>query len=145
MGRARDMVESAYRAVNVGDLDTMLKDYEQNATYWSTARTAGVHGKAQIREYFRHLLTTFPGIQMVITNVIDSGDWVAVEYRVRGTHNGPLEMASGTIPATGKTAELSGAEFFETRNGKIVTDRNYIDSLDLMRQLGLIPAAAAAS
>ena len=139
MARARDVVEAAYRAWNAGDLDKMLKDYDEKATYWSTARTAGVNGTAQIREYCRGQLTTFPGIQIEVTRLIESGDWVAVEYRLHGTHKGPLETPSGTIPATEKAIELAGAEFFETRDGKIVTERNYVDSLELMRQLGLIP------
>lgn len=145
MGRARDVVEAVYRACNAGDLDMMLKDYDEDAMYWSTAHSAGAHGKAQIRPYFKGLLTTFPDIQFVVTKLIESGESVAVEYRVHGTHKGPLKTPSGTIPPTGKTIELSGAEFFETRKGQIVTDRNYADRLELMQQLGLISAAAATS
>jgi len=140
MGRARDVVEAAYRAWNAGDLDTIVNDYDENAKYWSTARMVGVHGKAEIREYCKSQLRTFPAIQFVITNLIESGDSVAVEYRVHATHNGPLEAPSGTIPATGKTIDFPGAEFFEIHGGKIVTERNYVDSLELMRQLGLMPA-----
>jgi steroid delta-isomerase-like uncharacterized protein len=140
MGRARDVVEAAYRAWNAGDLDAIANDYDENATYWSTARMAGLHGRAEIREYSRSQLRTFPAIQFVTTNVIESGDSVAVEYRVHATHKGPLEAPSGTIPATDKTIDFAAAEFFEVRSGKIVTERNYVDSLELMRQLGLMPA-----
>jgi steroid delta-isomerase-like uncharacterized protein len=140
MGRARDVVEAAYTAWNAGDLDAIVNDYDESAKYWSTARMTGVHGKAEIREYCRSQLRTFPAIQFVITNLIEAGDSVAVEYRVHATHKGPLEGPSGTIPATGKTIDFAGAEFFEVRSGKIVTERNYVDSLELMRQLGLMPA-----
>jgi steroid delta-isomerase-like uncharacterized protein len=140
MGRARDVVEAAYRAWNVGDLDAIVNDYDENATYWSTARMTGVYGKAEIREYCKSQLRTFPGIQFAIISLIESGDSVAVEYRVHATHKGPLESPSGTIPATGKTIDFAGAEFFEIPSGKIVTERNYVDSLELMRQLGLMPA-----
>jgi predicted ester cyclase len=85
-------------------------------------------------------LRSFPGIQFVITNVIESGDSVAVEYRVHAVHKGPLEAPSGTIPATDRTIDFAGAEFFEIHRGKIVTERNYVDSLELVRQLGLMPA-----
>jgi steroid delta-isomerase-like uncharacterized protein len=140
MGRARDVVEAAYRAWNAGDLDRILNDYDENAKYWSTARMAGVNGKGEIRKYCESQLRTFPTIRFVITNLIESGDSVAVEYRVHATHIGPLEAPSGTIPATGKTIDFAGADFFEIRSGKIVTERNYVDSLELMRQLGLMPA-----
>jgi steroid delta-isomerase-like uncharacterized protein len=140
MGRAREAVEVAYRAWNAGDLEAIVNHYDENAKYWSTARVAGIHGKAEIREYSRSQLSAFPAIRFVITKLIESGDSVAVEYRVHATHNGPLEAPSGTIPATGKTIDFAGAEFFEIRSGKIVTERNYVDSLELMRQLGLMPA-----
>ena len=100
----------------------------------------GIHGKAEIREYCKSQLRTFPGIQLEITNVIESGDSVAVEYQVHATHKGPLEAPSGTIPATSKMIDFAGAEFFEIHSRKIVTERNYVDSLELMRQLGLMPA-----
>jgi steroid delta-isomerase-like uncharacterized protein len=134
------VVEAAYRAWNAGDLDLIVNDYDENAKYWSTARMAGVRGKAEIRSYCQSQLRAFPAIQFVVTNVIESGDSVAVEYRVQATHKGPLEAPSGTIPATGKTIDFAGAEFFEIHRGKIVTERNYVDSLELMRQLGLMPA-----
>jgi steroid delta-isomerase-like uncharacterized protein len=140
MGRARDVVEAAYRAWNAGDLDAIVSDYDENAKYWSTARMAGIHGKVEMREYCKSQLMTFPGIQFVVTKMIESGDSVAVEYRVNATHSGPLETPSGTIPATSKTIDFAGAEFFEIRSGKIVAERNYVDSLELMRQLGLMPA-----
>ena len=33
--------------------------------------------------------TAFPGYQMKITNIVESGDWVMVESRFAGTHTGP--------------------------------------------------------
>jgi len=140
MGRAREVVEVAYKAWNAGDLEAILNHYDENATYWSTAHVAGLHGKAEIREYSRSQLRIFPTIQFVITNLIESGDAVALEYQIHARHDGPMEAPSGTIPATGKTIDFAGAEFFEIRSGKIVTERNYVDSLELMRQLGLMPA-----
>jgi steroid delta-isomerase-like uncharacterized protein len=145
MGKARDVVEAAFRAWNAGDLDAMLKDYDDNATFWSTARPEGLGGKAQVREYCQLLFNAFPGVQIKIANLIESGDKVAVEYKVSGTHGGPLVTGGRTIPATGKPIEGQGADFLEVRNGRIVSERIYADNLELMRQLGLMPAAASAN
>ena len=41
MGRARDVVEAAFRAWNAGNLDTIVNDYDENAKYWSTAPWSG--------------------------------------------------------------------------------------------------------
>lgn len=144
MGKARDVVEAAYRAWNAADLDEMLKDLDDNAEWLSGTRRV-LRGKDQIRQAKQGYLTAFPGSQFKITNIVESGDWVVVEYKFTGTHKGPFVTPGGTIAATGKSVEVPIVDVYEVRNGKIVAQRGYFDNLDLMTQLGLIPAAATAS
>ena len=50
-------------------------------------------------------------------------------------------MPDGTsIPATGKSFEVSGVESARVRDGKIVEHNMYWDTLDMMGQLGLLPS-----
>jgi predicted ester cyclase len=85
--------------------------------------------------------TAFPGYQMKITNIVESGDWVVVESRFTGTHTGPLVDPGGSIPAT--DVEAASVDVFEVRGGKIVAHRGSFDNLDLMAQLAVVPAGAA--
>jgi steroid delta-isomerase-like uncharacterized protein len=143
MGKARDVVEASYRALNAGDLDGVMRDVDDTAIAWFSGQSAELRGKDQIRELIQGGLNAFPGYQMKITNIVESGDWVVVESRFTGTHAGPLVIPGGSIPATGKTVEAPTVDVFEVRGGKIVTRRGYFDNLDVMTQLGLVPTGAA--
>ncbi len=110
MGKARDVVEALFRPLNAGDLDGVMRDVDENASEWFTGLPAELRGKNQIRQVRQGGFTAFPGYQMKITNIVESGDWVVVESRFTGTHKGPLENPGVMIPATGKTVEAFSVE-----------------------------------
>jgi predicted ester cyclase len=85
----------------------------------------------------------FPGYQMKITNIVESGDWVVVESRFCGTNTGPLVDPGGSIPAT--DVKAPSVDVFEVWGGKIVAHRGSFDNLDPMAQLAVVLAGAAAT
>jgi hypothetical protein len=78
-----------------------------------------------------------PDAHTELVNVFAEGSRVAAEHVGRGMHSGPFVTASGTIPPTGRSVELSFAELFALRDGKITRLHAYYDSATMMRQLGL--------
>lgn len=52
----------------------------------------------------------FPDVRGKIFNVTAAGTTAALEITWMGTHTGPLELPSGTLPATGKTVEFDGVQ-----------------------------------
>ncbi len=69
-----------------------------------------------------------------------AGDVAVVEFIGRGTHDGDL---MGIAP-TGRRMELPICTVLEIRDGKIHTEREYMDMLHMMQQLGVAPAPATA-
>ncbi len=69
-----------------------------------------------------------------------AGDIAVVEFIARGTHDGDL---MGIAP-TGRQMELPVCTVLEVRDGKILAEREYMDMLHLMQQLGVAPAPATA-
>jgi len=62
-----------------------------------------------------------------------------------GTHTGPVTLPDGTqIPPTGRSVQIRGMEFVQLRDGEIVVDNLYYDSLAMLAQLGLVPLGATA-
>lgn len=77
----------------------------------------------------------FPDLQFEIERQWSpSPDVSIIEFTARGTHTGPL----GELPPTGKSAEVVGCNIVEARDGKIVREREYVDTMTLMRQLGVV-------
>jgi SnoaL-like polyketide cyclase len=62
-----------------------------------------------------------------------------MEITWMGTHSGPLELPSGTLPATGKTVEFDGVQVFIVEGGKVTHMRNYLDFLTMLSQVGAMP------
>ena len=56
-----------------------------------------------------------------------------------GTHNGPLETAAGTIPASGKRQETPAAVFYVFEGDKIKASRHYFDAMTLLKQIDAQP------
>lgn len=85
--------------------------------------------------------TAFPDAKVEFKRVHAVGDNVAVaEFVARGSHKGDL---MGIAP-TGRSITMPVCMIIEVRDGKILAEREYMDMLHLMQQLGVAPAPATA-
>jgi steroid delta-isomerase-like uncharacterized protein len=90
-------------------------------------------------ELFKGWKQAFPDAVGKVTSAFASGDKAVLEVTWKGTHTGPLTMAEGTIPASGKHQETPAAIFFTFEGDKIKESRHYFDSLTLLKQIGVQP------
>jgi steroid delta-isomerase-like uncharacterized protein len=67
---------------------------------------------------------------------VAGNDTVVLELTWRGTHQGPLEMPTGSIPATGKKIEIRAVAIIELKGEKARTQRHFFDMTTLLQQLG---------
>ena len=82
----------------------------------------------------------FPDGKGDIQKITASGDTAIVEFIGRGTHTGDL---MGIAP-TGRQVTVPVCDILEIRDGKIIAEREYMDMLTMMQQLGVAPAPATA-
>jgi predicted ester cyclase len=71
-----------------------------------------------------------------ILDMIAEGDKVAVRYTVEGTHEGDLFG----VPPTGRRVSIESITVERVSDGKIREHWRVTDTLDMMQQLGAIPA-----
>jgi steroid delta-isomerase-like uncharacterized protein len=93
-------------------------------------------GKDGFKDFMQSFKSAFPDVVITHKNIIAEGNNVAVEFTGKGTHTGALQTPAGAIPATGKTVELTVAEFMVWENGKLKSLHNYQDAGSLLRQIG---------
>lgn len=79
--------------------------------------------------------TAFPDGVATITNNFKSGHFEVCEFVARGTHGGEL---MGIAP-THKPVEIRVCNIIELRDGKIYREREYMDMLSTLAQLGVKP------
>jgi steroid delta-isomerase-like uncharacterized protein len=84
--------------------------------------------------------TAFSDGKIEIRKISAAGDVAVVEFTARGRHDGDL---MGIAPSGGRM-ELPVCTVLEFRDGKIIAEREYMDMLHLMQQLGVAPAPATA-
>jgi len=79
-----------------------------------------------------------PDIRFTIEDLIAEGDVVVCRFDSTATHTGtPMN-----IPATGKTARVSGMLQFRFADGKIAEVWAMYDLFGMLRQIGVIPDPA---
>jgi predicted ester cyclase len=97
-------------------------------------------GAGGVRQQFDGFRAAFPDFRAEILDQVAEADKV-VTYKVfHGTHEGEL----WGIPPTGRQVEIAVIDIVRIRDGRIAEHWNVVDQLGLMRQLGVMPEAAAA-
>jgi hypothetical protein len=56
----------------------------------------------------------------------------------KGTHTGPLQTATGTIPPSNKRIELPACQIIKVEGGKVKSFTQYFDMATLLTQIGAI-------
>jgi steroid delta-isomerase-like uncharacterized protein len=124
----------AKAAYNARDLDTCIAHYAPDHQIMSKPTPPG---REHIRKFFEETFAMWPDIQIVVENAVAEDDWVMGRSVTTATHSGTVMG----VPATHKTI---GTTFWDLHRfnaeGLIVQTWNLMDSLSIMKQLGLVPS-----
>jgi steroid delta-isomerase-like uncharacterized protein len=104
---------------------------------------SGMHSSMdwnRTKQFFAAFWTAFPDLSAKIEEMVAEGDKVAIRVINTGTHKGDFQG----IPPTGKQVSFEGRDFVTLRDGKIVEQRAGVDMMELMQQIGAIPAPPTA-
>ena len=92
-------------------------------------------GKA-IGDSIASLASAFPDVHRELLSIYVAENVVVVETAIRGTHNGELALASGTLAPTGKTIDVPTCDIYHLEGGKIISFDCYNLPSAMLRQLG---------
>ena len=126
---------NAKAAFNRNDIDTCIAFYAADHQIKSRPSPKG---RDQIKAFFVNSHQTWPGIQIVVEHAVAEGDWVMGRSVTTATHS---TAVFGVLP-THKRIESTFWDLHRfDEAGLIVETWNLMDSLTIMGQLGLLPAA----
>ncbi len=129
------MYESTWdEIVNKGKLDLINEtNFDKNITLViSPQNIVGIEG---FKAYYKNYLTGFTNITFTIVDAFGQGDKIVKHWKFTGKHTG----AFFGIPATGKTVDVNGVTLVKMKEGKIAQEQDFLDNLEFMQQLGVIP------
>ena len=94
-----------------------------------------VNSSEALKQYVGAYLTAIPDLNLSIEDLVAEGDKVVWRFKSIGHQKGPFMG----IPATGKSATITGIVIFRLENSRIAEAWVNIDALGLLQQLGVIP------
>ena len=112
----------------------MFNDSNFSQTVIIHASPTDVVGIDSARAYYANYLTGFTEISFTIKDVFGMDDKLVKHWNFKGNHTGVFFG----IPATGKKVDIDGVTLVRMENGKIAEERDFVDNLEFMQQLGLI-------
>ncbi|MGW7054930.1 ester cyclase [Streptomyces sp. NPDC054887] len=144
MGQAREVVDRLTEALTEGaGLKAVMDCFAEDAV--AVTPDGEIRGRASIAEYWRQTMDAMPDSGYEAVHRHESGDTAIDEGFFTGRNTGPLVLPSGeSLEPTHREVRVRGCDIATVRDGRIVSYRVYFDQMDLLGQLGLLPAGSAA-
>jgi steroid delta-isomerase-like uncharacterized protein len=135
----RELAQKLVAAVESRDADALAELCAEDAVLHHPLSPEPAKGRAAIAASEQSLFEAFSEVEVELLRVVAEGDDVAVEVVVRATNTGPLEVGPDErLPPTGRRIELPSVWLLRLGSGgKIVEERDYLDTASFFRQLGL--------
>jgi steroid delta-isomerase-like uncharacterized protein len=135
----QEYVQQQVEIWNSHDVKAVGASYAENAVVHDPAYAEPLSGRAAIEKDASDFFTAFPDLRFEATNIVSSGDTIAIEGKASGTHTGPLNLPTGLVPATNKRVEFTIGIFTVLDSmGLAREERRYYDVAGQLQQLGLM-------
>lgn len=118
-------------------------DLELAVSLWAEGGREHVRGQVDVlapggvREFIGEMLGALPDLRMEVVSTTSEGDRCGVQWRLTGTFAGPGSFA-GVAP-TGSPVSLEGFDLLSVRDGLILSNDAFSDSMTFARQIGMMP------
>jgi steroid delta-isomerase-like uncharacterized protein len=137
MAANADLARRVHEAWNERDFDFIADAIAPDGRITIVGSGDTFEGIEGARAYNEMWAGGFPDGVVTVDRVIESGDYVVVEFTGRGTHTGTLVTSMGEVPATGRSLTLQLCDVMEFKDGKVQSQKTYFDTGSMMAQLGL--------
>ena len=126
--------------VNTGDFSSLDEFVSSDYTYFEP--TLGtMTGRDGYRTLVSMYRSAFPDMVLTVDQQIAEGDTVVTRWTAHGTHQGELFG----ISRTGKEVSVQGVIISRIHDGQLAEDYESYDVYGMLRQLGVLQAAANAA
>lgn len=137
--RTKQVLDRNIAALNARDIEGYLANQRPDVEFVLSGGVT-LHGRDEIRHYIEALWKAFQDGKLAFGEQVFAEDAAATELVFTGTHTGPLMTPNGPIPPTGNRVTLHSASVLKIKDGLIASEHVYSDPLEMMTQLGLMPA-----
>ena len=137
---AKHVLDRNITALNTRDIEGYLANQQPDVEFVLPGGFT-LHGRDQIRSFTEAQWKAFPDGTLAFGEQVLAEDTAATEVVFTGTHTGPLMTPNGQLPPTGKRVTLHSVSILCIKDGLIASEHLYGDQLEMLTQLGLMPAS----
>jgi ketosteroid isomerase-like protein len=136
-------VRSAYAVAERKDLEGWINLFTPDGVFTDNSVGVTYRGRDLVHPV-RNYGAAFSNMHRELYHVYVVGDVVVVQLALQGTHDGPLQLPFGQLPATGKQMNAPCCDVFELEGGKIKRFDCYPEGTIIFAQLGVLSNLDAA-
>src|SRR5690242_12759767 len=111
-------VRQAYQIAERKDLEAWIDLFTPDGVFTDNSVGASYQGR-ELADPVRNYATAFSNMHRELYRIYADGDAIIVQLALQGTHDGPLQLPFGVLPATGKQMDAPCCDVFELQDGKI--------------------------
>jgi steroid delta-isomerase-like uncharacterized protein len=112
-----------YTAISSHDVEQVLAFVSPHIRYEDVPTNTVSEGPEGVKAFFARVWSAIPDMRMVPTNVLTTGNAVAVEWIATGTHSGDFPG----LPATGNPFHIRGISMIELAGDQVRRVSDYWD------------------
>ena len=133
-GQSSKLIDDHFKALISHDVKAIAAGYADSAKVFSPNWEGAKTGPAGITEVYSRYFSSTPDLNYHVTQIINAGENVVVEY----TSGGTLSNPEGSTPAymKDKKYSLGYCAVFTIKDGKIIKESDYFDQVAFLRQVG---------
>jgi ketosteroid isomerase-like protein len=136
-------VRNAYQIAERKDLEAWIDAFTPDGVFTDNSVGISYRGR-ELADVVRNYRTAFSNMHRELYRIYADGDVVVVQLALQGTHDGPLQLPFGVLPATGKLMDVPCCDVFELQHGKIKRFDCYPEGSVIFAQLGVLTNLEAA-
>ncbi len=133
-------VRRFFHGTHTGDLEVIDHTVSPAIVTHGFPGGADPHDHESYKQFFRDFGAAFADMRYEITDLLASGDRVAVRFHIEVRHVGPF---AGVAPA-GRQIGFDGMVLYRLENGLIAETWLHADVLSILAQIGAMGQAEAA-
>jgi uncharacterized protein (TIGR02246 family) len=137
----REAFEKGTATFNAHDVEGFASVLADDVTFTAPGGMTG-SGRDACTAFFAGWFEAFPDAHVDVASVYFVDDIAVEEGTFSGTHDGVLHTPDGDIPPTGRSVNVEYIQVLHFRDGTHTSFHLMFDRLEMLGQLGLVPAAA---
>ena len=138
----REAFQKGTDTFNDHDIDGFASVLADDVYYRAPGGITG-YGKKECAQFYAAWFDAFPDAHIEVHAVHITGDLAVEQGIFTGTHRGVLRTPAGDIPPTGRPVAVDYVHVLRYRDGLHISFSLMFDRLQMLDQLGLMPAPAA--